>query len=71
MLYFTQIFLLLCVAANAKADQVFQPILENAGKAQRVRATLGVFERSKFLFNLPASLAESIEAVRVVVGLFL
>ncbi|KAF8329383.1 exocyst complex component sec5 [Cantharellus anzutake] len=27
--------------ASAKADQVFQPILENAAKAQRVRATLG------------------------------
>lgn len=49
--------------ASAKADQVFLPILENASKAQRVRSTLGVFERSKFFFNLPGSLVESIEAV--------
>ena len=51
--------------ASQKADQVFLPILENASKAQRVRATLGVFERSKFFFNLPGSLVESIEAARL------
>lgn len=50
--------------AAAKADQVFLPVLENASKAHKLRTTLGVFERSKFFFNLPASLIESIEAVR-------
>ncbi|KAH8116013.1 exocyst complex component Sec5-domain-containing protein, partial [Phellopilus nigrolimitatus] len=45
-----------------KADQVFLPVLENASKAQKLRSTLGVFERSKFFFNLPGSLMESIEA---------
>ncbi|THH07884.1 hypothetical protein EW145_g3080 [Phellinidium pouzarii] len=45
-----------------KADQVFLPVLENAAKAQKLRSTLGVFERSKFFFNLPGSLMESIEA---------
>ena len=45
-----------------KADQVFLPVLENASKAQKLRSTLGVFERSKFFFNLPGTLLESIEA---------
>ncbi|KAF8480248.1 exocyst complex component Sec5-domain-containing protein [Russula ochroleuca] len=48
----------------AKADQVFLPVLENASKAHKLRTTLGVFERSKFFFNLPASLIESVEAGR-------
>lgn len=46
-----------------KADQVFLPVLENALKAQKLRTTLSVFERSRFFFNLPRSLIESIEAV--------
>jgi hypothetical protein len=46
-----------------KADQVFLPVLENALKAQKLRTTLSVFERSKFFFNLPSSLMEAIEAV--------
>lgn len=47
-----------------KADQVFLPVLENASKAQKLRVTLSVFERSKFFFNLPAFIIESIEAGR-------
>lgn len=47
--------------AAVKADQVFLPVLENASKATKVRSTLGVFERSKFFFNLPGALAEYIE----------
>lgn len=46
-----------------KADQVFLPVLENASKANKVRSTLGVFERSKFFFNLPGSLMEAIQEV--------
>lgn len=53
-----------CQAVAQKADQVFLPVLENASKAQKLRSTLGVFERSKFFFNLPGSLMESIELVR-------
>lgn len=52
------------VAVAQKANQVFLPVLENASKAQKLRSTLGVFERSKFFFNLPGSLMESIESVR-------
>ncbi|KAG6888464.1 hypothetical protein C0992_008432 [Termitomyces sp. T32_za158] len=50
--------------AAKKANQVFLPVLENAAKAQRLRTTLRVFERSKFFFNLPSSIIESIEAGR-------
>ena len=51
------------LAGAQKADQVFLPVLENAMKAQKLRTTLGVFDRSKFFFNLPSSLVECIEAV--------
>ncbi|KAF8318792.1 hypothetical protein DL93DRAFT_2054306 [Clavulina sp. PMI_390] len=50
--------------SSAKADQVFHPMIDTASKAQRVRSTLGVFERSTFFFNLHGTLAESIEAGR-------
>jgi exocyst complex component 2 len=50
-------------AGAVKANQVFLPVLENAAKAQKLRTTLGVFERSKFFFNLPGFIIESIEAV--------
>lgn len=51
--------------ATTKAEQVYTPILENRRKAERLRSTLGVFERSKFFFNLPGTLIEAIEAVRL------
>ncbi|KAL1683156.1 exocyst complex component Sec5-domain-containing protein [Schizophyllum commune] len=50
--------------AAIKADQVFLPVLENASKAQKLRTTVGVFERSGFFFNLPGFIIESIEAGR-------
>jgi exocyst complex component 2 len=46
-----------------KANQIFLPVLETASKAQKLRTTLGVFERSKFFFNLPSFIMESIDAV--------
>ncbi|SJX60772.1 related to Exocyst complex component Sec5 [Sporisorium reilianum f. sp. reilianum] len=50
--------------ASAKADQVFMPVLENNLKTIKLRSTLNVFERSKFFFNLPGSLSESVEMGR-------
>ncbi|KAK4688269.1 exocyst complex component 2, partial [Tremellales sp. Uapishka_1] len=50
--------------AGHRADQVFLPVLENAVKAQKLRSTLSVFEKSKFLFNLPGQLIESINSGR-------
>lgn len=52
-----------CTVAGHRADQVFLPVLENAVKAQKLRSTMGVFEKSKFLFNLPGQLMDSINAV--------
>ncbi|KAF9523252.1 exocyst complex component sec5 [Crepidotus variabilis] len=52
-----------------KADQVFLPVLESASKAQKLRTTLGVFDRSKFFFNLPTFIVESIEAGRYEIAL--
>jgi exocyst complex component 2 len=49
--------------AAMKANQVFLPVLENAFKANKLRTTLGVFERSKFFFNLPGFIIESVEVV--------
>lgn len=50
--------------ASQKAGQVFLPVLENDSKATKLRTTLNVFDRSKFFFNLPGSLAEQISAGR-------
>ncbi|MBW0481318.1 hypothetical protein O181_021033 [Austropuccinia psidii MF-1] len=50
--------------AILKSDQVYSPLLENRKKAERLRSTLGVFERSKFFFNLPGTLVEAIQAER-------
>lgn len=52
------------IGSAVKANQVFLPVLENSAKAQKLRTTLGVFERSKFFFSLPGFLVESIEAGR-------
>lgn len=49
------------LGATTKAATVYFPVLENASKAQKLRSTLGVFERSKFFFNLPGALLESIQ----------
>ncbi|KAF7289907.1 Exocyst complex component SEC5 [Mycena indigotica] len=56
-------------SAAVKADQVFLPVLENASKAHKLRTTLGIFERSKFFFNLPGFIIESIEAGRYEVAM--
>ncbi|GAA6063763.1 hypothetical protein JCM10212_002715, partial [Sporobolomyces blumeae] len=47
--------------ASSRAETVFQPILDARTKADRLKSTLGVFERSKFFFNLPNILGEAVE----------
>ena len=54
---------LTATVASSKAEQVYHPILDARLKADRLRSTLGVFERNKFFFNLPGTLMESVEAV--------
>ena len=49
-------------SANSQADDVFRPVLENYVKSVKLRNTLGVFQRSRFFFNLPGSLHENVEA---------
>ncbi|KAL8286277.1 hypothetical protein RQP46_004765 [Phenoliferia psychrophenolica] len=55
--------------ASSRADAVFQPILDARTKAERLKSTLGVFERSKFFFNLPGILGEAVEAGKYDVAL--
>lgn len=62
--YGTQELKKILAQASAKADQVFMPVLENNLKAAKLRSTLGVFERSRFFFNLPGSLGEAVAAER-------
>ncbi|WFD31661.1 Exocyst complex component S5 [Malassezia sp. CBS 17886] len=49
-------------SASSKADDVFRPVLENYVKANKLRGTLGVFQRSHFFFNLPGTLREHVSA---------
>lgn len=50
-------------AASSRAETIFQPIVDARTKAERLKSTLGVFERSKFFFNLPTILGEAVEEV--------
>jgi exocyst complex component 2 len=50
--------------ASHKADTLFLPLLSNSLKAQKLKSTLNVFERSKFLFGLPRNLRTNIQAGR-------
>ncbi|KAF5318441.1 hypothetical protein D9619_010689 [Psilocybe cf. subviscida] len=47
-----------------KSNQIFLPILEASSKAQKIQTTHTIFERSKFFFNLPSFIMESIDAGR-------
>jgi exocyst complex component 2 len=49
--------------ATEKANEVFQPIIDRKIKADKIRNTLGVLERFKFFFSLPANLHENINRV--------
>ncbi|BFZ60508.1 Exocyst complex component S5 [Saitoella coloradoensis] len=44
--------------ANAKAQQIFTPIMENREKANTLRSTLSVLDRYKSYFNLPSTLLD-------------
>ncbi|GAA6018196.1 hypothetical protein JCM11491_005628 [Sporobolomyces phaffii] len=55
--------------ASSRAETVFQPILDARTKADRLKSTLGVFERSKFFFNLPNILGEAVESGKYDVAL--
>ncbi|GAA5997397.1 exocyst subunit SEC5 [Rhodotorula paludigena] len=56
-------------SASSRAETIFQPIVDARTKAERLKSTLGVFERSKFFFNLPTILGEAVEEGRYEVAL--
>lgn len=45
-----------------KAETIYLPLLANSMRAQKLRSTLGVFERSQWLFSLPRSLRTMVKA---------
>ncbi|KAI8356677.1 exocyst complex component Sec5-domain-containing protein [Blakeslea trispora] len=51
-------------AANTRAEQVYGPVVERRQRAEKVRSTLYILQRYRFLFNLPSSLLESIKQTK-------
>ncbi|KAI7903981.1 exocyst complex component Sec5-domain-containing protein [Cokeromyces recurvatus] len=47
--------------ANNRAEQVYGPVVERRQRVEKVKNTLYVLQRYKFLFNLPSNLLESIK----------
>ncbi|CCG82930.1 putative Exocyst complex component Sec5 [Taphrina deformans PYCC 5710] len=47
---------------SIKATQVFEPVIDNRRKADRVRATLGILEQYSAHFDLPSNLLRCIES---------
>lgn len=47
--------------AKAEADRLFNDVLERKDKADGTRNALGVMQRFRFLFHLPASLERNIK----------
>ncbi|KAI8987114.1 exocyst complex component Sec5-domain-containing protein [Pilobolus umbonatus] len=50
--------------ANTRAEQVYGPVIERRHRVEKVKSTLYVLQRYKFLFNLPSSLLESIKQTK-------
>lgn len=51
------------LAANTRAEQIYGPVVERRQRVDKVRSTLYILQRYRFLFNLPSSLLESIKQV--------
>ncbi|CAO3656981.1 unnamed protein product [Mucor hiemalis] len=51
-------------AANNRAEQVYGPVVERRIRVDKVRSTLYILQRYRFLFNLPSSLLESIKQMK-------
>ena len=61
--------ILLLIVVSHKADTLYLPLLSNSLKAQKLKSTLNIFERSKFLFSLPRTLRTNIQAGRYDIAL--
>ncbi|KAK9464964.1 exocyst complex component Sec5-domain-containing protein [Lipomyces arxii] len=46
--------------SNVKAAQIMMPIMDNKIKGDRLKATLTLIDKHRYLFDLPATLAENI-----------
>ncbi|KAK9239477.1 exocyst complex component Sec5-domain-containing protein [Lipomyces kononenkoae] len=46
--------------ANIKAARIMKPIMDNKTRGDRLKATLSLIEKNRYLFDLPAALSESI-----------
>ncbi|KAG1452616.1 hypothetical protein G6F56_007769 [Rhizopus delemar] len=51
-------------AANNRAEQIYGPVVERRQKVEKVKSTLNMLQRYRFLFNLPSSLLESIKQTK-------
>lgn len=53
----------LTVESTAKAEELYNPVLDSRAKAERLRATLIILQRHKEYFNLPSLIANEIKKV--------
>ncbi|KAL4212827.1 hypothetical protein CU097_004625 [Rhizopus azygosporus] len=51
-------------AANNRAEQIYGPVVERRQRVEKVKGTLYMLQRYRFLFNLPNSLMESIKQTK-------
>ncbi|KAK9473344.1 exocyst complex component Sec5-domain-containing protein [Dipodascopsis tothii] len=46
--------------ANVRANQIMKPVMDNKIKGEQLKATLSLIEKNRYLFDLPATLADHI-----------
>ncbi|KAG1118304.1 hypothetical protein G6F42_013231 [Rhizopus arrhizus] len=51
-------------AANTRAEQIYGPVVERRQRVEKLKSTLYILQRYRFLFNLPSSLLESIKQTK-------
>ena len=54
---------MLIIESTAKAQELYNPVLDSRTKADRLRATLLILTRHKEYFNLPSLIANDIKRV--------
>ena len=61
--FFSLVFRWLMTDSTAKAQELYNPVLDSRAKAERLRATLLILGRHKEYFNLPSLIANDIKTV--------
>jgi hypothetical protein len=51
---------------NSKAKQIFDPLIERQKEIDSIRKVLSILKRFQFVFNLPRSMKENIDKVRLI-----